>query len=321
METIFIDRRGSDVSINAGRLRVTNAKHSIDTSLPLAQMRALVICCECGLSSSMLRGLAKHDIALMCFHPRDIDASFISVPATVGNVQRRIAQYQLTQDAEQTLRLARLVVNSKIRQQRRNLVTYCQSRPEKRTELNRAISQMVTPISRSVTINQLMGIEGSAAKAYFSGFTQLFAPSLDFTGRNKRPPKDAVNAMLSLVYTLIYFEAKRAILGVGLDPMLGFLHQASYGRDSLACDLAELMRSTCDHYIQQLFAQQTLRPQHFTVLENGAYYLNKSGRKLFFENMMLVMLQWRTRLRRYARRLATYVDCYSKQAFLHTCVK
>lgn len=314
METIFIDRRGSDVSINAGRLRVTNAKHSIDTSLPLAQMRALVICCECGLSSSMLRGLAKHDIALMCFHPRDVDASFISVPATLGNVQRRMAQYKLSQDTEQAPRLARLVVNSKIRQQRRNLVSYCDARPEKRTELNRAISKMLTPISRNITINQLMGIEGSAAKAYFSGFTQLFAASLDFTGRNKRPPKDAVNATLSLVYTLIYFEAKRAILSVGLDPMLGFLHQASYGRDSLACDLAELMRSTCDHYVQQLFALQILRAQHFTLMENRAVYLNKSGRKLFFENLMLVMPQWRTTLRRYARKLAMYVDDYSKQA-------
>jgi CRISPR-associated protein Cas1 len=142
METIFIDRRGTDISINAGRLRVTNAKHNIDTSLPLAQMRSVVICCECGLSSSMLRGLAKHDIALICFHPTDIDASFVSVPATQGNVQRRIAQYQLSQNTPIAQRIARLIVRLKIRQQRQMLQTSIAMRPEKRTELYRAMSGM-----------------------------------------------------------------------------------------------------------------------------------------------------------------------------------
>jgi CRISPR-associated protein Cas1 len=312
METIFIDRRGSDISINAGRLRVTNAKHNIDTSLPLAQMRSLVICCECGLSSSMLRGLAKHDIALICFHPSDIEASFVSVPATQGNVQRRIAQYQLSQNSPLAQRIARLIVRRKIKQQRQLLQNYFNVRPEKRTELSRAINGMPTQIAADLTISQLMGIEGSAAKAYFSGLTHLFAPSLAFTGRNKRPPRDPVNAMLSLSYTLIYFEAKRALHAAGLDPMLGFLHQASYGRDSLACDLAELMRAEADNYVQQLFVVQTLRSHHFTLQENGSCYLNKSGRTLFFENLMLVMPQWRHRLRRYARKLAGGIDAFAE---------
>jgi CRISP-associated protein Cas1 len=311
METIFIDRRGTDISINAGRLRVTNAKHNIDTSLPLAQMRSVVICCECGLSSSMLRGLAKHDIALICFHPTDIDASFVSVPATQGNVQRRIAQYQLSQNTPLAQRIARLIVRLKIRQQRQMLQTSIAMRPEKRTELYRAMSGMPSQIGSNLSISQLMGIEGSAAKAYFSGLTHLFAPSLAFTGRNKRPPRDPVNAMLSLSYTLIYFEAKRALLATGLDPMLGFLHQASYGRDSLACDLAELMRAKVDRYVQQLFALQTLRSHHFALQENGGCYLNKPGRTVFFEHLMLVMPSWRNQLRRYARTMAYYIDHYT----------
>lgn len=308
METVFIDRRGTDLAITNGRLRIKNAKQDMDTSLPLGQMRALVICCDCALSAAMLRGLSKHQIALYCFHPADIQASFISVPSTSGNVQRRLQQYALMQDEVFSLRLASLIVRIKCRQQRHYLAKLIALRPDKRTELCRAIGQLPAPPEKGSSIKALMGHEGATARAYFSGIRVMFASGLGFTARNKRPPKDPVNAILSLSYALLYFEAKRAITAAGLDPMLGFLHQTSYGRDSLACDLLELIRTKSDAWVQTLFATQSLRLQHFIYTEDGACYLNKAGRKIYFENLMLVAPQWRATLRRYASHLANWID-------------
>ena len=88
-------------------------------------------------------------------------------------------------------------------------------------------------------MERLRGIEGAAAAAYFQGFTRLFPPSLEFTGRNRRPPRDPVNAVLSLSYTPLHFEAVQAVCAAGLDPLIGFYHELVFGRESLASDLIE----------------------------------------------------------------------------------
>lgn len=307
METIFIERRGCQISIDNKRLRITNAKQKLDTSFPLTQLRAIIICCECVLSASLLRNLAKHEIALVCFHPNDIDATFINVPATHGNVIRRINQYAITQNFDLMDSLARLIVRQKIRQQQNLLLRLRNEKLDKRTELSAALLQFPTlPIKGNVS--QLLGVEGAAARAYFTGLTHVFAPNLKFKGRVKRPATDCVNATLSLTYTLLTFEAERAIIAAGFDPMLGILHQAKYNRASLACDLVELIRTKADEWIIELFATQTLRENHFAIKENKAHYLGKAGREIYFTHLMVKMPIWRARLRNLARKFARKLE-------------
>ncbi|MFA0465427.1 CRISPR-associated endonuclease Cas1 [Vibrio breoganii] len=315
METIFVDRRGTDLSINHGRLKIVNPKHTIDTSLPLQQMRALVISCECSLSASMLRSLAKYDVALLCLHPNDVEASFINVPNTHGNIQRKLSHYALSQNTQYATRLAKLVVRMKVRQQKMLLLSRLEQRPEKRTELMRALAQFPNTTNHSLSsheIPQLMGVEGAAARAYFGGYRSLFAKSLGFQTRNKRPPKDPVNACLSLTYTLLYFEALRSCYSLGLEPMLGFLHQSTFNRASLACDLMELGRARADEWVVSLFNSQTLVPSHFKTTEDKGCMLGKIGRKIFFENLMLQLPACRKRLRRNACWLARFIDAYER---------
>ena len=143
------------------------------------------------------------------------------------------------------------------------------------------VGQQKTGAQQSAGIDSLRGIEGAAAAAYFEAFTSLFPPSLEFTGRNKRPPRDPVNACLSLAYTLVHFEAVAASYAAGLDPLLGLYHEPAFGRESLASDLIEPLRPHADAWVWSLFRERVLTGEHFHN-DKGAVLLGKTGRQYFY---------------------------------------
>lgn len=146
----------------------------------------------------------------------------------------------------------------------------------------------------------LLGYEGSAARVYFDAYQSLFSDRLAFCGRNRRPPRDPVNAVLSLTYSMLTSECARALAAVGLDPAFGIYHQTDYGRPSLACDLVELVRTRADHFVWRLFAEQQLREHHFSRQLN-AVLLNKEGRAIFFPRYQLDLKGCRKLIQRHAR--------------------
>ncbi len=127
----------------------------------------------------------------------------------------------------------------------------------------------------------LLGLEGTAAAAYFQGLAAVLPPSLGFSGRNRRPPRDPVNACLSLGYALATHEAGRQAQLVGLDPLLGFLHAPVPGRPALACDLVEPVRCHVDRLVWRLFAEGRLRAEHARSSTEGCL-LGKAGREIFY---------------------------------------
>jgi CRISPR-associated protein Cas1 len=126
-----------------------------------------------------------------------------------------------------------------------------------------------------------MGMEGAAAAAYWEAYAALLPPSAGFAGRNRRPPRDPANAVLSLAYTLAHFEAVAAAQRAGLDPAIGFLHALFPGRESLACDLVEPLRPLCERLAWRLLAEERLRAGHFTR-DGEACLLGKAGRLAFY---------------------------------------
>ena len=151
---------------------------------------------------------------------------------------------------------------------------------------------------------QLRGIEGAAAAGFFLGYTRLFAPALDFTGRNRRPPRDPVNAALSLGYTLLHTEAVHAVHLAGLDPMIGFYHELDFGRPSLASDLIEPLRGQVEHWVWDCFRERLLRLEDFTR-EGEACLLGKSARQRYFAAYEVFARPRRRLLRRWCTRLAS----------------
>lgn len=140
----------------------------------------------------------------------------------------------------------------------------------------------VTEIYSSDSIESAMGIEGNCARSYFSVFNKLITnpkTSLSFEYRTKRPPLDPVNALLSFVYTLYTNEYAAALETVGLDSYIGFCHSLRSGRSSLACDLVEETRCLVERFVLTLINLQIITEKDFDKQLSGAVWLNDDGRK------------------------------------------
>lgn len=314
METVFIDRKNTILRCNQQRLYIgtddPNNNENKPSSIPLSHLKAIVISCDCTLSSGMLRQLAKHDVSLICLNNRDPNASFLSLNESHGDVKRRICQYQLLQNDELRTVFSSLIVKRKISNQRRVLRAISKERTELASSLNIKISQLLILQKKlnntQLTLNEIMGIEGYASKEYLSGYMQAFNKKLNFTKRTKRPPKDPVNVLLSLSYTLLYFEAQRACYGQGLDPSLSILHQPSYNRASLACDLQESLRSDIDEWVLSLFKKRKITAEHFSTVQTGCL-LTKTGRRNYYQELPQIMSLWRNKLRKHAKILTNII--------------
>ena len=201
---------------------------------------------------------------------------------TVGmahkNVELRIRQYATAADPTASLPLARSFVIGKIKNCRTLLRRHLKEDPER---LLSSLAEHVQKAEAADTVATLLGVEGMAAKLYFTGLASLFKhdETFNFENRNRRPPRDPVNALLSFVYALLVKELTIALRSAGFDPMLGFYHQPRYGRPSLALDLAEEFRPLIgDSVVLTLINNGEVSPTDF-LRRAGGIALTKTGRK------------------------------------------
>jgi len=202
------------------------------------------------------------------------------------NVILRLAQYERYLDDEFQLDQARAIVEGKINNARALILRYQYNHPDlnfsKEIEL---IEQTLNKLERSQAVNSLMGSEGIATATYFRCFGQMFRKELTFQERTRRPPKDPVNAILSLGYTMITNEILGLVIAHGLDPYIGFLHGVVYGRPSLALDLVEEFRHpVVDRLTLHLFNNKILSSEDFRKVEQNGIYLTDDGIKKYFHH-------------------------------------
>lgn len=200
-----------------------------------------------------------------------------------GNVLLRRTQYRVADDDVKANAIARIMVGSKISNARAVLMRELRNHGEN-TELSAAVERLKYSLKNcqtSLNVPQTMGIEGEAAATYFSVFNHLIRDSgFEFNGRIKRPATDPVNALLSFIYSLITQECVSALMGVGLDPYVGFLHQDRPGRPSLALDLLEEFRAPwADRFVLTLFNRKQFQNKDFIIEASGAVRLTDDARK------------------------------------------
>ncbi len=140
---------------------------------------------------------------------------------------------------------------------------------------------MLAQVDAQESIATLRGLEGASAAGYFEALAEIVPAGLNFHGRNRQPPRDPLNAVLSLTYTLLHAEAVLALYGAGLDPFIGFYHGLDFGRESLACDVMEALRPQADRFALMLFREGTLASGDFTNTESGCL-LGKAGRSRYY---------------------------------------
>jgi len=244
------------------------------------------------------------------------------------NIFLRRAQFRLAEEEWFQLALARRLVAGKIRNQRTILQrNHLEPNPQSLLSLK----QMLEQAERATSLEQLLGVEGNAARVYFGDFAGMIKVEengdrnssqfhFDFSGRNRRPPRDAVNAMLSLGYSLLAKDFTIACYAVGFDPYMGFYHEPRFGRPALALDLMEPFRALiADSAVLTAINTRMVTPQDF-IQAGPAVALTPAGRKGFFRAYELKMdtlvthteFEYRVSYRRLleiqARLLARYME-------------
>ena len=207
--------------------------------------------------------------------------------AQQGNVLLRKTQYQYSDDAEQSLNIARTIIAAKVANARYMLMRHRRNHPEKcSAECLRAIESLekrLPKVANSHSLDEARGYEGEAAVIYFSVLNELITVHSEeffFQGRSKRPPLDRVNALLSFLYALLVNDVRSALEAVGLDPQVGYLHRPRPGRPSLALDLMEEFRAyMADRVMLNLVNLKQVSADDFEIRESGEVRMRDTTRK------------------------------------------
>lgn len=309
MAMLLLDRAGLELSCDGDALALHEGG-ARRGSVPLKLIERCVIQgASTRLDSGVLLKLAEAGVATVLLSPRMQRRVAIVLGPAHNDAALRLAQTQRVLDEAHCLRWSRELVRGKLQHQRRMIRRWKAARPDARKPLTDAEQGVETALcaladpETALTLAQLRGIEGAAARAHFGGLAAVLPPVLGFAGRNRRPPRDPVNALLSLGYTMLHAEAVQACHQAGVDPLLGYYHRPSFGRESMASDLIEPLRAQVDGWVWQLTRDRSLRADHFSD-DRGACLLGKAGRSIFYAQWALASRPWRRWLRRVAAGIA-----------------
>ncbi len=283
MSTLILDNRALSLRAD-GRAIAIYASGQRQGTIPIRSIERLIIHGEAELTAGVIERLAEAGVTLLLLAKRKLERRALVLGPAHNDAAIRLGQAGRVHDSAFRRDWAAGIVRAKIRRQKRMLDRALGDRPDRRKPLFDALASLEGLLARVDThkhVVALRGVEGAAARGYFAGLAALFPPALGFSGRNRRPPRDPVNACLSLGYTLLHFDAVRAAHIAGLDPMIGFYHRPAHGRESLASDLIEPLRPAVDAFVLRLFRDRRLRAHHFEY-RDGACLLVKEGRARFY---------------------------------------
>lgn len=311
MGTLYIDRKGLHIKLDGNALAFY-ANGEREGSAPILPLKRVVVVGGVTIETPALHRLAEENVSVLFLSGKQARFAGRLSGSLHNNGDLRRAQYRRSLEPF-ALQAATNFVRQKILGQLDLLREALDRRADLRKPLFDASTVLASLAERLETVPDfpasLLGMEGGASASYFGAYTTLFPSSLEFTKRVRRPPTDPVNALLSLCYTLVHYEAVREIEVIGLDPTIGFLHEFSYGRESLACDLVELHRPAVDRFVWRLFRERTLTARDFSKEEGGpGCYLTKEGRKKLYPLHEEHMKQVRPEMTRDVRELARRIQ-------------
>ncbi len=270
----YVGRKGGELTVSLGGETLT--KH------PLEQLQSVYIFGAVQMSTQAVQGCLERSIPISYFSPAGRFLGMTSGLPTSGT-DARLGQYRLYGEPGLRAKLAARILSAKIHNQRVMLMRNGDA-PKSVIEQMAALRDQAA--KGDYTLDSLRGIEGAAAALYFEHFGTMLKgtafENFDFNGRNRRPPKDPVNALLSMGYSILAKELTGMCHTVGLDPFLGFLHQPRYGRPALALDLMEEFRPLlADSVAISLLNRRELDVGDFVRTTRGTF-LGDEGRKQYW---------------------------------------
>ncbi len=286
MNTLYVTSSDAYLSLDGENIVILK-ENSEAARLPLHNLESIVTFGYTGASPALMGACAKHNIALSFMTQ---SGHFLArvVGEVRGNVTLRKEQYAISQDEDKSALIAKNFIIGKLYNSRWMIERATRDHAlrvdvEKLKLSSQNLSDSLKRVMQCQTLDQLRGFEGEAATQYFGVLDDLILQQKEdfyFSGRNKRPPVDNVNALLSFTYTLLAHDAAAALETVGLDPYVGFMHRDRPGRISLALDLMEEFRSVyADRFVISLINKRIINGDGFLKKENGAVLMDDDTRK------------------------------------------
>ncbi|MGD9686376.1 MAG: CRISPR-associated endonuclease Cas1 [Desulfobacter sp.] len=264
METLYVVEQGAYIRKNGESLDIVK-KGQVLASVPAKGLEKLVLTGYISLSGSMMDFLIKNRVETVFLTPTGRFRARLMIDEH-KHVALRKAQYLKLEDPVFKLAVMKVIVAGKLDNMAMFLAR--RGRDYKEARLGSAaagLKALKSSLEKAETPDEVRGFEGAGSRIYFNVFKLLIRNDrFFFNNRNRRPPKDPVNALLSFVYTLLTNEVISAIKTCGLDPYMGTLHEIAYGRPSLACDLVEEYRCLIgDRFVLNLLNRKMIRPEDF----------------------------------------------------------
>ncbi len=295
LNTLYVTSENSYLALDGENVVLYENKDELGR-IPLHNLEGIVSFGYRGTSPALMGACAERNISLCYLTPQGKFLARVS-GRIKGNVVLRQQQYDSSRDEAISLEIAKNCIIGKVYNARWVLERAIRDHSlqidaEKVKAASNFLKDSLTFIQNSQSKDQLRGYEGEAASIYFGVFDQLILQQKKdfiFTGRNRRPPLDPVNAMLSFVYTLLTNMVTSALESVGLDPYVGYLHVDRPGRASLSLDLVEELRAVmADRFVLSLINRKIVTGKNFSRQENGAILMDDELRKR-------VLMEWQNR--------------------------
>ena len=290
LNTLFVTSENIYLSLDSENV-VANRDGQPVARYPLHTLQGIISFSYSGASPALMGACAKRGIAMAFCTP---NGRFLARTSgeNNGNVFLRRQQYRIADDPAASCRIARSMIFGKLYNARWSIERTCRDHAlrvdaAKLRSVCAQLHELLRPVSEETSLDPLRGLEGAGASAYFGVFDDLILGNKDvfyFHERSRRPPLDCVNAALSFAYSLLSHDCASAVESVGLDAYVGFLHRDRPGRSSLALDLMEELRPCiADRFVLTLINNRILSEKDFVQQDNGAVFLNDTGRKQFLK--------------------------------------
>jgi CRISPR-associated protein Cas1 len=276
MSTLYLTEQGSILHKTQRRLVIIKNKKIIQ-EIPIFKIDRILIFGNIQISTQALSFILDSGIICSFFSSQGKFKGSLR-PVESGNVFLRIAQYERYLDKEFRVEISKTIVYAKINNEIKFLENYSKTNFK---EIIEELKKNINNLKDKNSISFIMGIEGHSTSLYFKGLSLILKNKFLFEKREYHPPKDPANALLSFGYSLITNEIFSLLSGIGFDPYIGFFHELTYNRPSLALDIVEEFRTpVVDKMIVTLINKNIIKEEDFQREENSIY-LNNIAKKAF----------------------------------------